>query len=99
MDIAFNKPLDFQTLAAFLQAELPDRDIFLLDEDHATWEDGRQAKQFFSTMCMKHSLARSNLVCLCLRIMMSRCFLLSIWPGRFPTNSIVLRCAMRHASS
>lgn len=39
MDIAFNQPLDFQMLGAFLQAELPGKDIFLLYEDHATWEE------------------------------------------------------------
>ena len=47
MDIAFTKPLDFQTLAQFLQAELPDRDIFLLDQDHAIWEDVPPGKAIF----------------------------------------------------
>ena len=47
MDIAFTKPLDFQTLAEFLQAELPGRDIFLLDQDDASWEDVPPGKAIF----------------------------------------------------
>jgi len=47
MDIAFTKPLDFQTLAEFLQAELPGRDIFLLDKDDASWEDVPPGKAIF----------------------------------------------------
>lgn len=39
MDIAFNKPLDYQTLHAFLQKQLPDSEFFLLYEGRNQWDD------------------------------------------------------------
>jgi hypothetical protein len=39
MDIAFNRPLDYQTLHAFLQEQLPDTEFFLLYEGRNDWDD------------------------------------------------------------
>ena len=44
MDIAFNKLLDYQTLHAFLQEQLPDSEFFLLYEGQNDW-DGAPAGQ------------------------------------------------------
>lgn len=47
MDIAFNKPLDYQTLHAFLQKQLPDNEFFLLYEGRNDWEDVPKGQAIF----------------------------------------------------
>jgi hypothetical protein len=39
MDLAFDKPVGYQTLSAFLQSQMPDSAFFLLYEGVNEWED------------------------------------------------------------
>ncbi len=47
MDIAFNKPLDYPTLHAFLQKQLPGTEFFLLYEGRNDWEDVPKGQAIF----------------------------------------------------
>jgi len=58
MDIAFNKPLDYQTLHAFLQEQLPDSEFFLLYEGRNEWANVPAGQAIFQYLVDSEKLGQ-----------------------------------------